>query len=62
MDDGEVMVLFDVISLFPCVAIYLAVQVYKEALESDSTLAERTPIYVPVLARLTVVSVRYVLV
>ncbi|XP_050038905.1 uncharacterized protein [Dermacentor andersoni] len=52
LDDDEVMVSFDVVSLFTSIPTDLAVEACTSALESDRTLPDRSPIDVPDLKRL----------
>ncbi|XP_072146239.1 uncharacterized protein [Dermacentor andersoni] len=52
LDDDEVMVSFDVVSLFTSNPTDLAVEACTSALESDRTLPDRSPIDVPDLKRL----------
>ncbi|XP_075550212.1 uncharacterized protein LOC142583607 [Dermacentor variabilis] len=51
-DDQEVLVSFDVVSLFTSVPIRLAAETCTAALDDDPTLPERTPFDVPDLKRL----------
>lgn len=52
LDDSDIMVSFDVVSLFTCVPTDLAVKVCQDALSQDPSLPERCPIELPDLARL----------
>lgn len=52
IDDDEVMVSFDVVSLFTSIPTDMAVEACTTALESDRTLPDRSPIDVPDLKRL----------
>ncbi|XP_065307646.2 uncharacterized protein [Dermacentor albipictus] len=52
LDNDEVMVSFDVVSLFTSIPTDLAVDACTSALESDRTLPDRSPIDVPDLKRL----------
>lgn len=52
VDDDEIMVSFDVVSLFTCVPVALAVSACKAALQADEKLGERTVFEVQDLARL----------
>lgn len=52
LDKNDILVSFDVKSLFTSVPTELAVDVCSTALESDATLPERSPIDAPDLARL----------
>nr|XP_054925874.1 uncharacterized protein LOC129384453 [Dermacentor andersoni] len=52
LDDDEVMVSFDVVSLFTSIPTDLGVEACTSALESDRTLSDRSPIDVPDLKRL----------
>ena len=42
VDPDEILVSFDVVSLFTCIPTHLAIEVVKERLDSDQTLMERT--------------------
>ena len=42
MDPDEILVSFDVVSLFTCIPTHLAIEVVKERLDSDQSLPERT--------------------
>ncbi|KAK8773731.1 hypothetical protein V5799_011736 [Amblyomma americanum] len=52
IEDDEILVSFDVKSLFTSVPTDLAVKVRTDALQADATVPERTPIEVPDLSRL----------
>ena len=42
VDPDEILVSFDVVSLFTCIPTHLAIEVVKERLDSDQSLPERT--------------------
>ncbi|KAH9378195.1 hypothetical protein HPB48_018702 [Haemaphysalis longicornis] len=51
LDDSDIMVSFEVISLFTCVPTDVAVKVCQDALSQDPSLPDRCPIELPDLAR-----------
>ncbi|XP_075730826.1 uncharacterized protein LOC142774316 [Rhipicephalus microplus] len=52
LDENDILVSFDVKSLFTSVPVEVTVDVCRAALESDADLAERSPVDVPNLVRL----------
>ena len=46
MDPDEILVSFDVVSLFTCIPTHLAIEVVKKGLDSDQTLLERTNLFI----------------